>query len=274
MSTPEPKTSIILCEGMTDGYLLGYFLTEVCGYKEIENPNHRFVKLRKRPHQLFNYYEKSSEKSEGAVISSVVVIGNGNDNFKLSSELVINLVANDRSAKLIQNFLIVADRDAKTDSQLLEHFSDCLGVKKYELDVNPLKIGEWVKINVPSANRQSNPGDKEIALRVHVVILPPDNEKGAIEKFILDSLAEKDLVDSARKFSKNSEIEHRYPKKTDQDAKDRMKEKAALGSAFAVLSPSHILTEIRHRIMTINWQELPDMKNLRDLLNSLEKSDE
>ena len=76
-----------------------------------------------------------------------------------------------------------------------------------------------------------------------MLYLLPEDREGALETLVLDALDDLDdlhkhLVCGARKFVKAEQIDGHFKKETPA-AKDRLKEKAALGSALAVLSPDH-----------------------------------
>ena len=123
-------------------------------------------------------------------------------------------------------------------------------LNKNDLKLNsPLQLGQWLlasmQLNVvPLQNYNIN---------LLPIVLPPNNP-GTLETFLINALKkhskiDKHLVNTAQDFIKS------LPKEPYLN-KQRLPDKACMGTVLSVISPDWIFFEISNRLEQVEWEQI------------------
>ena len=239
---------MILCEGETDQVLIGYYLKSISGWK--------FSKKEKEvPFTEAPVYWYRNAKEELLGIWNV-----GGNNFNSAVEEIFSLEILEHS---IERIVIITDND---DSDV------------FKCRINPLYLNICKKINIKNdlynpkemLNRWGKICFKNDFGKVNIdicFILVPLDEHGALETFMLNSLAnndedKRDVVSQSKDFilklKSKKYLIHR-----------REKIKAELGVSIAVFSPDKVFTTMNELIESVDWKEYSKFNNQFELLKEL-----
>ncbi|MDI9408955.1 MAG: hypothetical protein QM523_06905 [Candidatus Pacebacteria bacterium] len=271
METPQKSISIILCEGKVDAILLGYLMQKASDYKpSYESNSPPFALTTGARNQVEEWYSKKTKTLDGVMhpASDLVIVSVGSSDFSNLTSKVLRVIENQQELS-IEKLLFVADRDAKTEDDHIIEFMNCLKIYDDKMSMNPIKIGVWFTKEVTQKSYSSAEVTTVPSVEVNIFLLPVKGI-GALETHLLDALNEKELVNLSRIFSQDGDIESFYPPKPrEADARERMKEKAALGCTLAVLEPDQVVNKLGKRILAIEWEKLPELQPLLEVLHKL-----
>jgi hypothetical protein len=235
--------TFILCEGRTDSHLIGFYLESVKNFKYTNDPE--LIETEENQN-IINL--KQGKNNQITILSTG---GKANLKNKLTEIIKRNYYERDKN-KLIQNVIIVIDRDSDSDDDLIKYIGN--GIES---------INEWNTITI------ENQLFDQIELNIFVLSIP-EEEPGALEKFVIDSLKssnnENDKIiikELDALIEKLKDIE--YLKKSinsDISTNQRYREKAKLGCYLSIYSPDWALDKITEKIKQIDWKNLKDINSI------------
>ena len=240
------KNFSILCEGVTDQVLIGYYLTNVCGWEyvqEIDNP----------PLVNINalWYKKD------ATLLGIVAV-NGND----FSNALHQLFTRESSEHSFDKILLIADHD---DDMTLDNLVNMLNreianFKGFSIAPGFEQSSVWHTLN--SSNSFGN-----YTINVAITFVPKDNV-GALETVVLTSLSENDedkeiVVNQVKDFIDNRFQSSKYLKQR------RDCVKAKLGISLSIFSPDRIFTTMNELLKSVKWSDYETIHNEYRILEEL-----
>lgn len=234
---------IILCEGITDAVLLGYYLAKIS--------NWNYSKAKTAPFERFssdiNWYK--NQQKDFCAIWSV-----GGCDFTKAIKAIIEKELLETSIKSIT---IITDHDDETAEK--ERFLDIQNFCRKE-NCSLCNISQTncnIKID-------GYPNKNTIEMRY---LLVPSNYVGALETFMLDALSEQDTLKQDTIKQVNDFLENF--KSTCYLTKRREKIKAKLGVSLSIFSPDKIFTTINELLESVDWCKFEtthtQFKILRDI---------
>ncbi len=237
----------ILCEGETDQILVGYYLKKVEGWNYSHNPDK--VPFKK---ENINWFVKDKD------LLGLWAVG-GNDFSNPLREIMDRCRMEPDSTESV---VIFTDHD--DDIAEWERFEKILSEVKdliEEGEIDPAKMmGKWGKVTLRSRF------DTLCKLRMSYILVP-ENQQGALETFMLNTLASdqkeyKNVIDQVRNFISGfkSEVYLRHR---------REKTKAELGVSLSVFSPDKIFTTIDELLNSVKWEEFRGFGEQFDILKDM-----
>lgn len=239
--------SLMLCEGKTDAILLSYYMKNVFGW----------VPLRKAPASINIQVERNTNQNvawykHGEDYLLIAAVG-GHSNFGHFFEQKIKSPLIDASA--FQKIAIVTDRDKREVQEIEKSFTDDFGGF-----FTTLKNQEWLQQDFQNGFKQNE------TMEVLLLVIPED-QQGALETLLLDSIAEDPydaaIVKAAKEFvHKTRRIADRYI------STDRLELKSQLSATWAVQSPEKVFDFINEQIDSVKWDK---SQTLRECFKKLAK---
>lgn len=238
---------IILCEGKTDAFLIGYFLKRKLGWlfttKDIVK-----LPVQKNNEVLYWYRHQNKLKSN----QELAIWGVGG--IKQIGSKLQQIIDRNRKERNVENrfekIVIFFDRDQRSQNDCLNMIKTWLNKNNLKSN-NRLKLGQWVQASmqlnvVPIQNYNIN---------LLPIVLPPDSP-GTLETFLINALkkhskTDNHLVNTTQKFIQS------LPKDPYLN-KQRLPDKACMGTILSVISPDWIFFEISNRLEQVEWEQLED----------------
>lgn len=245
--------NIIICEGKTDAILLSYFLIKVHNF---QHERSGVVKLPEKKGQEINWY-RSQNDTDVAIWSA-----DGYSNITYNLEDVIERNVNEpNSDRRFGKIIIYCDRDDKDEGTIIEEMKTWFDSSNIQTD-QKIVTGDWLDCTIEL--KDSSKGS--IHINILIVALPLSRE-GALETFLLDAFSgegdgEKHVVDSARNYVATIPNDPYLPK-------NRLREKASLGSVLSVFSPDWVFSELNNRLLLIPWENISDAYDVYSRLGDL-----
>lgn len=231
--------NLIICEGKTDAIFLSYYLNKQYGWvhnkKESKKP---IIKL--DDDQEYNVYENNDKK---LIIWSIGGCGKFPDAVEIIDEYNTGAQKNQFS-----KIIYMIDRDQHVDDEkLLDIFR-----KKPHNQISR----EW------SEYEYKNDFGINIKAQALVLIIP-DNEKGALETIFLKAVSEicdesKILVDQSVQFIDSFE-QYKLIKYL---TKNREKMKAKFATVLNVMYPEKTFSKVDDFILSVNWHDSTEINEL------------
>lgn len=240
---------MILCEGRTDRDLIGCYLSKVKQWSYIENPEDvPFTD------QKINWY-----KCDDDVYVGIWPVGGAD--FKPSIALIME---RERMEHGIDKVAIVTDHDDE-NAESKRLMSIC-GVIEDNLSITFRPSSEafinkeWIDIEFSDMFGRSS-------VINFAYILVPKNEYGALETYMMDSLADNDsekrnVIKQAKQFIKEFDS-NVYLKKR----RDRIK--AELGVSLSIFSPDKALSTMIELINSVEWDRFVETHSQFALLRDI-----
>lgn len=227
--------SIILCEGRTDFLFLQYFMKDVFKWNDSE---------KHYPYKGFLDGNRVLNKAEDEL---VIGFSGGCSKIPNALEKIITLNKNSGLAdKKYDRIVIVSDQDdADFKEKIIESIekiiSDFTGLD-YQI-----KCDEWIDIHFTDVLEQS------FSIKLLVLLIPP-NQNGALETFVLESIAkndryDKNIIDQGNSFVDRIDPEFRYLKKR----RDFLK--AKFNVYVGIYMPEVDFVHLHDIFKKINWNE-------------------
>ncbi len=243
--------SVIICEGTTDLTLVQYFMEKVNSWSYKDN-----VKILSDYGNCKNFesnYDKLSIIETGSC-SKIIKC------FRDILEINYYNSPTDGIAE-IDNIVIISDNDEISTISSFEH--DILAVLQEKNISNLVSIrnDSWMEVSM------SNFSGKIINFKILLLIIP-FNENGALETFLLNSIAtadsyEKEIIDKCNSFVELIDKEPRYLKHR------RHKTKAKFDVYFSVRTPLEQFSERRNILRSVPWENYESVRSsfikLKDL---------
>jgi len=238
--------NIIVCEGKTDAILISHFLIKTCNYNHtLKGPFN--IKVHRENEEIYWYIK--NEKHKLAIWAA-----GGYDKIKeVLKDIVERNEVESEPEKRFDRLALYFDRDNRTQKKTLTNIANWLKYCKITA-TSIVKIDGLTKC---SMKLEKIPRE-DFQLFMLVVVLPPDGQ-GSLETFLLNSLhdsgpSEKEVVDKSRIFIKGIPDEPYLEK-------NRLREKATLGSVLSVFSPDCVFSIVDKKLRSIKWDEIENVNN-------------
>lgn len=169
--------SIIICEGNTDSYLLQNLMRNAFGWKMLDKSS--FTQ---------NRFNVDFEKAGNAVTISVA--GDSSRITDVFSRILAHNLSSSSDEEQYKKIILVTDNDdaCTKDKQIAAILSRARAVYGTSLESDAFNLADWNLLT--STNKMGDAVHTDVLL----ILLPPDGN-GALETFLLDSIAKKDLYD-------------------------------------------------------------------------------
>lgn len=267
--------SIILCEGIDEVYIIGYYAHKTSGRKWVFEDKAEISKefnLAKqiKDNQCLAVYKNAKDQ---LAIWSV----GGKDSFTkpLDSIFAINKMHPDER---FEEIVIIMDRDSDEISDIL---------KSIEMMVNNNKENKTLGITVSLNNNSQNKfgysiNDTEYHCNITPIILPFD-EPGAIENVLMTAIAEESgedafIVENAKRYIDDLVIGKKIQKYLKRDMSNVRQEaafcrrkvlKSKFSSVISITNPDRSTALFNMLLMSHSWEEKPEVKKHFGLLDSI-----
>lgn len=234
--------NIILCEGNTDAILISYFLIKVHGFTHLKDKKEP-IKLPAKQNNESLYWYKHNNKP-----NTVIWAVGGIDRLQPALKDVIDRNYDETNDDLMfKKIVVMVDRDTRNDTENNDL------IKKWVNDSGVI-IKNDISSMIWNPREMFHNIHGLIKLQILPVLIPPDNDSGALEDFLLAALTkrsdeEKSVVDEAKKFI------DKIPDKPFVHKK-RLRSKACLGSSLAVFSPDWVFNTIDKKLRSVPWEEM------------------
>lgn len=229
-------TELILVEGVSDVQLISYYLQNVYGWK-YENEN--ILKI--KPFDEHEHIESLSKNGNYIILCGVG--GNGKFEYFVEKHRVNDMVVE----KDISSLIVVTDRDEATDAKVKRVINEAFD--KVSVDINRWKEN----IIEDSFGQMKN-------INTYLLIIPK-NEKGALERVIIDALKdipkEADLIKEVIQFIDTIKVEL-VPELNQTNRAN----KATVGTFFSVRNPKNAMRSFAVFISKIDWSKSESLKQL------------
>ncbi|WP_373217587.1 DUF3226 domain-containing protein [Ruminococcus sp. 5_1_39BFAA] len=244
--------SIILCEGSTDYVLIQYFLRKAHNWEDFkENTG-----LRKRlgMARILKHSQCGDEVTiAGCRGSSNLVPG---FDFILESNSLAGM-----ESEIYQNIVIVTDRDeVGTEKEFINEIQGVLASRKVSVE-SMIANDAWILC------RHRNAHGREIQFRILLLIIPFE-ETGALETFLLKSIANNDtydekLINQCNAFVDTVDAEKRYLNRR------RYITKAKFDVYFSIRTPAGQFVERQNVLKDVEWEKYTDIQECFKKLEGL-----
>ena len=228
---------LLLCEGETDAILISYFLSQKTGWHFIADRPGMNLKVEPKKCESANWYQKGKDYLLICGVGGCDKIGTFFDKYIVGMQKMD--YKNDKS---FEKIFFIVDRDNRSELEIEKGIKE----KITKMDIK-LTASKWISNNYKSSY------DVEGVFESYLLIIP-ENEEGAIENVVLQSISEKDynkvIVDESICF-----IDRIQSKATKYIGKKRMALKAKLGVVFAIMSPMKVFTFIDELLKQVDWNE-------------------
>lgn len=229
-------TEIMLVEGVSDVQLISYFLQNVYGWKHEKANKLRIVPLDEHEHI------ESLSKDENQLILCGVG-GNGKFAHFVEQHHVNDMII----LQDISSMLIVTDRDEDTDAKIGRTINNLF-------ENISIKAGLWINNSIKDSFGQLR------NIHTFLLIIPP-NEKGALEKVIINALndipEESSLVQEVVQF-----IDSLKGRLVPELNKTNKANKATVGTFFSIRNPQNAMRSFGAFISKIDWSKSESLKEL------------
>jgi len=238
--------NLIICEGKTDAIFLSYYLSKQYGWTYSDKERQKTV-LKFDDDQSYNVYNNQDKK---LAIWSIGGCSKFSD--AISHVMDYNLGA---QKEQFNKIVYMIDRDQAEDDEKL------LGI--FKQDPHPNISREWTEYTF---NNEFGVAITSLA----IVLIVPDDEKGALETVFLKALTEKCeeskiVVDQTKQFVDDFE---QYDL-TKYLVKNREKMKAKFATVLSVMYPEKTFNKIDDLIMSVNWHDSKEINELFKIFSDI-----
>lgn len=234
--------SIIICEGGTDLALIQYFMEKVNNWEYKDN---------KKEIKSFKNVKNFVKDSNKLSIASCGGCGDIPKQFEAVIERNTFSASDDEK---FDNIIIISDKD---ELQTVSHFEnklkDILSKNNIKIEFIDINNNRWINLKCLNGKQQ------QINFRILLLIIPFE-ETGALETFLLNSIAknnpyDKKIIDQSNRFVDSVDKENRYLNKR------RYKTKAKFDVYFSIRTPLEQFEERRNILRNIPWEEYEVIQN-------------
>ncbi len=241
------KTELMLVEGVSDVLLISYYLQNVYGWRH-EAGNDLGI----TPFDDYEHIESLSKNENQLVLCGVG--GNGKFTHFIEQHRVNEMIVE----RDISSLLVVTDRDETSVGGIVRRINDAFeGIN--------IRAGEWRTNSVTDSFGQPKYIDTYL-------LIIPENEKGALEKVIIDTLKdipeETNLIQEVVRF-----IETLKPELVPALKKISSANKATVGTFFSVRNPKNAMRSFGVYISQIDWAKSESLRKLFLPFKYLERGD-
>jgi len=246
--------SILLCEGVDDAYILGYFLYKTSGWHlKAQEELSELYSLPKKKYRKQNIDVYVKDDQRLAIWSA-----GGKDSF-LDAYGFVKYVNENHPNQGIDQLIIMTDRDK-------DQISDCLARMQNELRIKGIDISD-LQNKRKNCYRYQDEGET-YELSVIPLIIPFDME-GALETVLitgLSNLSEENayVVEKANEYIRRLIDEGQLRTYLQHE---RLILKAKFSSVIAVINPERSTTTYDRVLRAYDWEEQPSVKEHFEVLN-------
>lgn len=241
--------NIIICEGGTDLALIQYFMEKANQWMYANNTKE------------ISDFKDVKNFTKGEKKLTIAATGGCSKICKCFESVIEKNKYSALEEEKFDNVIIISDRDEintlnSFDTKIRKILSDY--AIEYDGNINN---DEWIQCLC------LNGRNIKIQFKLLLLIIPFE-ETGAIETFLLNSIAGKDIYDKkiieeSTLFAENVDTEERYLKKR------RHKTKAKFDIYFSIRTPLEQFSERRNILKNIDWEKYEDIQIGFKKLNSL-----
>ena len=229
---------LVLCEGETDAILISYFLSQKTGWHFIADRPGMNLKVEPKKCESANWYQKGKDYLLICGVGGCENIGSFFDKYIVAIQQMDYKAENS-----FEKVFFIVDRDNKTEEQIEKGIIE----KITRMEIK-LSSSNWI-----SNTYKSNYDGIEGAFDSYLLIIP-ENEEGAIENVVLQSISE-DEYDKIIVDESNAFVDNVQSKASKYIGQRRMALKAKLGVVFAIMSPMKVFTFIDELLKQVDWNE-------------------
>ena len=253
------KRSVILCEGPDDLWFISRYLRNAGGWdgKDAKEVWTDYKIPASSDAQEVDYLKRGNDTAAVWCVGSKTA-------FRASIE-DLNKLNRDHAPNPIDSIVIVRDRDEEDDETILQelegYFEGQDGYSPQCSELFALKNRTATKYQV-----QSRDGREVITFITPVIIPVPENEKGALETLLMDTVREegeggKAIVHAAEDFVSSLASCGSVLKVAKHLKQKRMILKAKFSSVVAIKNPKHSPVPFRNMFQSIPWDKSDTVKN-------------
>ena len=252
------RRSLILCEGIDDIYILGYYLFKTLNWKR--NTNKRMFS---------NYYSfPESEKVEIYLKENsenkLALWAVGGKNSFIKAFKFINDINNSHPEEGITQVFIINDRDDEEIDQCLKRIEQNL--KENNINIKKLK-------NNIINNYEYKIEDNKYNLKVIPVVIPFE-ESGALETVLIDGMKKSGSEEEMIVYKANEYVkEINNSLKTEKERKflnhKRLLLKAKFSSVISIINPEHSTAKLNEILLSFSWEEKKEVRRHFHILNEM-----
>lgn len=229
-------TELMIVEGVSDVQLISYFLQNVYGWKHEKSNNLGIAPLDENEH-----IESLSKNGNQLVLCGV----GGNSKF---AHFVEQHRVNDMIVERdISSLMVVTDRDEDSNVKIERTINN-------SLENISIKADQWTNNSITDSFGQPK------NINTYLLFIPA-NEKGALEKVIIDALndipEETDLIREVVQF-----IESLKEEIVPELNKINKANKATVGTFFSIRYPQNAMRSFGIYISKIDWSKSESLKEL------------
>ena len=229
-------TELVLVEGVSDVQLISYYLQNVYGWKHEKSNILGIFQLDEHEH-----IENLSKNENQLILCGVG--GNGKFAYFVEQHRVNDMIVE----KDISSLMVVTDRDESSDVKVTRVINN-------SLEKISVKAGQWMNNSIKDSFKQQK------IISTYLLIIP-GNEKGALEKAIIDALndipEETDLIQEVVQFIDS--LKRELVPELNQTNKAN---KATVGTFFSVRAPKNAMRSLGIFISKIDWSKSESLKML------------
>ncbi len=229
-------TELVLVEGVSDVQLISYYLQNVYGW-EHEKSNILGI----APLDKYEHIESLSKNENQLILCGVG--GNGKFAYFVEQHRVNDMIIE----KDISSLMVVTDIDEASDAKVGRLINN-------SLENITVKAGQWIDNSIEDLFGQTK------NLNTYLLTIPA-NEKGALERAIIDALndipKETDLIKEVVHFI-DSLKEELVPELNQTNKAN----KATVGTFFSVRDPKNAMRSFSIFISKIDWSKSESLKEL------------
>ena len=245
---------IILCEGSTDYAILQYYMARVNNWHDGKSGKFKY-----REHN--KVHKSRTLLRNGDELTIAAVGGCGNLKKGLASVLDSNCISAPDQTDVYNKIVILTDRDETSTEE--SFISDILeAFKMYSVTAeSTLENNKWVSCKMP------NSFGENIDFQILLLIVP-FYEKGALETFLLDAVANEDaydaqIVSQCSRFVDTTDTERKYL------TKRRYITKAKFDAFFCIRTAAEQFEERQSILKNVPWENYQTVQECFSLLGEL-----
>lgn len=245
--------SIIICEGSTDYVLLQYYMRQAHQWNDDTSIQKNILKM---PGQKSRNLTKSSDLLTIMAVGGCSKIANG-----LRAALEKNYLTPPDLSTVYSKLVLVTDRDeVSTENEFIEKIQAILG--ECNVFVNgPIENNVWIDCSMNS----------QIGLSINfsiLLLIIPFEETGAMETFLLNSIANEDaydkrIIDECTTFVDNIDPESKYL------TSRRYITKAKFDTYFSVRTPVEQYEKRQCILKNVKWEQYNQIQTAFQKLEDL-----
>ncbi len=243
--------SAIITEGPTDYTFIQYYMRKVCAWDAGHESSLRDDAKKVKARELQKKNKTLTILSSGGCTQ----IPN-----RLDSLLTKNSYTS-KNEEAFSKIVIISDNDDEQSNKEIESGINCV-LEKFSINKNiKLENRKWQSM------KMKNGISEEISVKI-LLLLIPFEEHGAIETFLLDAIAAKDvydkqIIEKGNDFIETVDYEARYLKHR------RDKTKAKMDVYFSVRASAEQFTERQNILKNIEWEKYEKIQECFSELKTL-----